>query len=91
VLKVVCGAYRVHDPQNLGAICRSGFVCEIRHFVFSNVSLVCFLKKALFFGVEQLVLSEAKSGTLSSVTSVVSSASAGAAEFLPITQVFPVF
>ncbi len=60
---VVVGAYRVHDPQNLGAICRS----------------------ALYFGVERVVLSEAK-GTLSRVTSAVSSASAGAAEFVPMSQ-----
>ncbi len=61
---VVCGLWRVHDPQNLGAICRS----------------------ALYFNLQQVVLSEAKSGTLSKVTSAVSSASAGAAEFVPIAQ-----
>jgi tRNA G18 (ribose-2'-O)-methylase SpoU len=60
---VVVGAYRIHDPQNLGAVCRS----------------------SLFFGAQQLVLSEAR-GTLSRVTSAVSSASAGAAEFLRVSQ-----
>ena len=60
---VVVGAHRIHDPQNLGAICRS----------------------ALFFGAQRLVLSEAR-GTLSRVTSAVSSASAGAAEFLRMAQ-----